>query len=289
MNNSEYFVLKPSFTTMSLPKTRYKTQNNQNPQGENNANRIEVRESTKHDVEDLANAPDRNLYMGIGFNKNDNKFHVYNDNKEELMKKLGENIKNKEEEDTVELIQKETYYELTNNKKHYRRKYNTELEKVKELKLRPPFITCSLMRNKYIDTKLTANSLFEVMRTDDGKIIQKFDAKKKEKTTRLRGIKGADNLYMEYKEDKLELEKNQGKTFDLNNFGCFKGLTRIAEKDKYLEHQKFKEKLLKKYNNKLPEELQFVTAFEDMNKTILVKSTVIVRLYILQNKRFIFR
>ena len=282
MNNSEYFVLKPSFTTMSLPKTRYKTQNNQNPQGENNANRIEMRESTKHDVEDLANAPDRNLYMGIGFNKNDNKFHVYNDNKEELMKKVGENIKNKEEEDTVELIQKETYYELTNNKKHYRRKYNTELEKVKELKLRPPFITCSLMRNKYIDTKLTANSLFEVMRTDDGKIIQKFDAKKKEKTTRLRGIKGADNLYMEYKEDKLELEKNQGKTFDLNNFGCFKGLTRIAEKNKYLEHQKFKENILKKYNNKLPEELEFVTAFEEMNKLILVKTTVIVRIYILQ-------
>ena len=283
INNSEYFVLKPSFTTMSLPKTRYRIKKEGNNQGENTENRIEMRESTKHDIEDLANAPDKTLYMGIGFNKNDNKFHTYNiDNKEELMIKLGENIKNKEEEEAEELMPKETYYEMTNNKKHYRRKYNIELEKVKELKLRPPFITCSLMRNKYIDTKLTANSLFEIMRNDDGKIIQKFEAKKKEKTTKLRGIKGADNLYMEYKEDKVELQRNQGKTFDLNNFGCFKGLTRIAEKSKYLAHQKFKENLLKEYNNKLPEELEFVTAFEEMNKYILVKSTVIIRIYILQ-------
>ena len=285
INNSEYFVLKPSFTTMSLPKTRIKVQKQQNAQNDNQ-NRIEMRETTKHDVEDLSNAPDRNLYIGIGFNKNDNKFHIYNDNKEEIMIKLGENIKNKEEgEESSELLSKEkneNKYEITNNKKHYRRKYNTELENVKELKLRPPFITCSLMRNKYVDTKLTANSLFEVMRNDDGKIIKKFEAKKKEKPTRLRAFKGAENLYMEYNEDKLELKKNQGKTFDLNNFGYFKGLTRIAEKSKYLEHQKFKEKLLQEYNNKLPEELEFVTAFEDMNKYILVKTTVIVRLYILQ-------
>jgi hypothetical protein len=34
--------------------------------------------------------------MGIGFNKNDNKFHIYNiNNKDELMIKLGENIKKK--------------------------------------------------------------------------------------------------------------------------------------------------------------------------------------------------
>ena len=282
INNSEYFVLKPSFTTMSLPKTRLKVQKKQNAQGENNDNRIEMRETTKHDVEDLSNAPDRNLYIGIGFNKNDNKFHIYNDNKEELKIKLGENIKNKEEEESNELIPKDNNIEITNNKKHYRRKYDSELENVKELELRPPFITCSLMRNKYIDTKLTANSLFEVMRSDEGKIIQKFEAKKKEKTTRLRAIKGAANLYMEYSEDKLELKKCQGKTFDLNNFGFFKGLTRIAEKSKYLEHQKFKEKLLEEYNNNLPEELQFVTAFEEMNKYILVKSPVIVRLYILQ-------
>ena len=282
IHNSEYFVLKPSFTTMSLPKTRNRNAKQRVQGGENNDNRIEMRETTKHDVEDLSNAPDRNLYIGIGFNKNDNKFHIYNNDKEEMMIKLGENVKNKEEEDKVELLQNEENYEITNNKKHYRRKYNTELEKVKELKLRPPFITCSLMRNKFIDSKLTANSLFEVMESDDGKIIQKFDAKKKEKTIRLRGIKGADNLYMEYKEDKLELQRNQGKTFDLNNFGCFKGLTRIAEKNKYLEHQKFKEKLLKEYNNKLPEELEFVTAFEEMNKQILVKSTIILRIYILQ-------
>ena len=283
IHNSEYFVLKPSFTTMSLPKTKFKIDKKKKSKNDNNDNKVEMRVTNKHDIEDLSNAPDKNLYMGLGFNKNDNKFHIYNiTNKDELMIKLGENIKNKEEEENIELISKDNFVEITNNKKHYRRKYNTELENIKELKLRPPFITCSLMRNKYIDSKLSASNLFEAMRTEDGKIIQKFDAKKKEKTTRLRGIKGADNLYMEYNEDKLELQKNQGKTFDLNNFGCFKGLTRIAEKNKYLEHKEFKEKLLKKYNNKLPEDLEFVTAFEDMNKTILIKSTVIVRIYILQ-------
>jgi hypothetical protein len=144
----------------------------------------------------------------------------------------------------MELIPKENKVEITNNKKHYRRKYNIELEFVQELELKPPFITCSLMRNKYIDTKMTAKSLFELMSSDEGKIIKKFEAKKKEQT-RLRALKNADNLYMEYKEDFLELEKNQGKTFYLNNFGEFKGLISCAEHNKYLEHQKFKQDLIK--------------------------------------------
>ena len=63
----------------------------------------------------------------------------------------------------MELLPKENNIEITNNKKHYRRKYNIELEYVKELNLRPPFISCTLMRNKFIDTKMTAKSLFELM------------------------------------------------------------------------------------------------------------------------------
>ena len=281
VHNSEYFVLKPSFTTMSLPKNSIKKNRDQNNQGENNDNRIEMLESTKHDVEDCNNVPDKNLYVGIGFNKNDNKFHILEKNKEQLILTLGEHIKNKDEEDTKELLPKENNIEITNNKKHYRRKYDIELEAVKELKLRPPFISCSLMRNKYIDTKMTAKSLFELMRTDEGKIIKKYESKKKE-NVRLRGIKNADNLYMEYKEDFLELQKNQGKTFELNNFGQFKGLIRIAEHNEYKKHQKYKKDLIQKYNNKLPSELEFITAFEDINKYMLIKTPVIVRIYILQ-------
>ena len=281
IHNSEYFVLKPSFTTMSLPKSSIKIQKEQNPQGENTDNRIEMRETTKHDIEDLANIPDRNLYIGIGFNKNDNKFHILDKNKEQLKLTLGEQIKNKDEEDTMELLPKENNIEITNNKKHYRRKYNIELEYVKELNLRPPFISCTLMRNKFIDTKMTAKSLFELMRNDEGKIIKKYEAKKKE-NVRLRGLKNADNLYMEYKEDLDELRINQGKTYDLRKFGEFKGLIRIAKHNEYLEHQNYKKDLLKKYNNKLPPELDFITAFEDINKYMLIKTPVIVRVYILQ-------
>ena len=82
IHNSEYFVLKPSFTTMTIPKTRIKTKKQENGgNGENDGNRVEIQENNKHDVEDLFNVPDRNLYIGIGFNKNDNKFHTYNENK----------------------------------------------------------------------------------------------------------------------------------------------------------------------------------------------------------------
>ena len=280
IHNSEYFVLKPSFTTMSIPKTRIKVE--KNVQGENTENRIEMRESTKHDIEDLNNVPDRNLYIGIGFNKNNNRFHIIEKDKELLMHKLGQQIRNKEEEETVELIPKEDEIEITNNKKHYRRKYNIELESVKELKLRDPFITCHLMRNKYIDKKLNAKNLFDLMRSDEGKIIKLFESKQEENPRLRGGFKRADNLYMKYEENKTELEANQGKTYDLYKFGCFKGLIRIAEKSRYLEHEQFKKKILKKYNNKLPEELEFLTAFDNINKFILLKNQVIVRIYILQ-------
>ena len=100
---------------MSLPKSSIKIQKEQNPQGENTDNRIEMRETTKHDIEDLANIPDRNLYIGIGFNKNDNKFHILDKNKEQLKLTLGEQIKNKD-------AKKETIRKRTSRKSKRRRK-----------------------------------------------------------------------------------------------------------------------------------------------------------------------
>ena len=91
---------------MNLKEKRSKKKKKNN-QGENNENRIEMLESIKHDIEDSNNVPDKNLYIGIGFNKNDNKFHVLEKNKEQLMLTLGEQIKNKDDEDTMELIPKE--------------------------------------------------------------------------------------------------------------------------------------------------------------------------------------
>ena len=92
------------------------------------------------------------------------------------------------------------------------------------------------MRNKYEDTFSSLNNLMEGIRDEKGKIIKKFQAKKREvKTGRLRGV---NNLRMKYTESDQELMRNKELTFDLKNYGYFKGLIRISEKQKYDEHKK---------------------------------------------------
>ena len=43
---------------------------------------------------------------------------------------------------------------------------------------------------------------------------------------------------MKYTESDQELMRNKELTFDLKNYGYFKGLIRISEKQKYNEHKK---------------------------------------------------
>ena len=290
-NNSEYFVIKPSFTVYKLPKklrihnggeTRISNDkidyNSQKDMKELDTKKIHEQEKLKEEdnlIENISNAPDPNLYFPVGYNKNDNPLKAKNT--KDFKNLLGQITSNDDEKEG--LIQK-TEEKITNNKKHYRRIYRKELEDVKELALGAPFIKCHLMRNKYEDTLSSLTNLMEGIRDEQNKIIKKFQPKKKVvQKGRLRAV---NNLRMNYIESDQELMRNKELTFDLKNYGYFKGLIRISETSKNKEHNDYIERIKKKYNEELPPDLKFLTAFDDLGKNILVKRRVIVRVYILE-------
>ena len=289
-HNSEFFVVKPSFTVYRLPKRlRPKSEdskisndkidyNGQADMQELDTKKIHEKEKEKEEdnlVENSSNIPNPDLYFPIGFNKNDNPLRL-KDKKD--TKNLLREVEYNEDEEKEGLIKK-TETKITNNKKHYRRIYRKELEDVKELALGAPFIKCHLMRNKYEDTLSTLNNLMEGVRDEKNKIIKRFKPKKVEKTNRLRGI---NNLRMNYIETDEELMRNKELTFDLKNYGYFKGLIRISEKTKYDEHKNYIRNMQNRFGGELPSELSFLTAFDDLGKSVLVKRSVIVRVYVLE-------
>ena len=289
-HNSEYFVIKPAFTVYKLPKRLMpKTEetkisndkidyNGKEDMQELDTKKIHENEKIKEEenlVENTNNVPNPDLYFPIGFNKNDNPMRLRE--KKETKNLLGELEYNEDEE--KEGLIKKTENKITNNKKHYRRIYRKELESVAELALGAPFIKCHLMRNKYEDTLSSLNNLMEGVRDESNKIIKRFKPKKVEKTNRLRGI---NNLRMNYIETDEELMRNKELTFDLKNYGYFKGLIRISEKTKYDEHKNYIRNMQNRYGGELPPELSFLTAFDDLGKSVLVKRSVIVRVYVLE-------
>jgi len=290
-DNSEYFVIKPSFTQYSLPKRlkkKVEESQNKNENGqpdsmkELDTKKIHEKEKDENEnlVENLKNVPNSDLYFPIGYNKNDNPLKLKE--KKKTTDLLGEiTIDDEEKEGLI----KKTQEKITNNKKHYRRIYRKELEKVKELSSGAPFIKCTLMRNKYEDSLSSLTSLYEGIKDENNKILKEFKPKKKEQqSTKLRaGRKKIDNLSMKYIENEEELRKSKGKTFDLEkDYGYFKGLIRIAEKTEYDKHKEFIKNMTNNCGGKLPEELTFLNAFDDFCKSVLVKRNVIVRIYILE-------
>lgn len=290
-DNSEYFALKPSFTIYNLPQKSKKSGKNVN-----NANKNEIKiENGMRELDNKSNVgfiddfgeenlvenpqcvPNSDLYFPIGFNKNENP--LKGKEKGDIKKMLGE-IELSDDEDEKQGLIKKTGKKITNNKKHYRRIYRKELENVKELALGAPFIKCHLLRNKYEDTLSSITNLLEGVKDENNKIIKKFKPKKPEKKGgKLRAV---NNLRMNYRETDEELMRNKELTFDLKNYGYFKGLIRIAEKSKYDEHKQYIQNIIDKYKGELPPELTFLTAFDDLGKNVLVKRSVIVRVYILE-------
>ena len=247
-DNSEYFALKPSFTIYNLPqKSKQKSGKKEKI---NNDNKIKI-ENGMRELDNKSNVgfiddfeeenlvenpqcvPSSDLYFPIGFNKNDNNLKLID--KKNVKNLLGE-VQLDEEDNEKEALIKKTETKISNNKKHYRRIYRKELEDVKELALGAPFIKIHLMRNKYEDTLSSINNLMEGIRDENNKIIKTYKPKKVVKTNRLRGI---NNLRMNYIETDQELMRNKELTFDLKNYGYFKGLIRISEKTKYDEHKNY--------------------------------------------------
>ena len=260
-NNSEYFIIKPTFKKYPLPNKIKKAKGKKENEDINE----------DYLIEDINNAPDLNLYFPLGFNKNDNPFKI-----NKIIKKQIVNIL--DDDESEKMIQMEEN-KLNINKKHYRRIYKKELENVKELSLGAPFIKCHLLRNKYEDSSSSLNNLLEAIKDEDNKIIKKFKQRKVEREGRLRAI---NNLRMNYIETDEELLRNKELIFDTKNYGYFKGLMRIASKSDYDEHNNYVKSIKDKYKGDLPQELKFLTAFEDLGKSVLVKRNIIVRVYILE-------
>ena len=289
-DNSEYFVIKPAFKVYTLPKRLkvpkqdeakisndkidYNAQNDMKELDTKKIHEIPKEKEEENLVENTNNVPNPDLYFPIGFNKNDNPLKLIEKDVKNL---LGEKTYNDDEE--KEGLIKKTEKKISNNKKHYRRIYRKELEDVKELALGAPFIKCHLMRNKYEDTLSSLTNLMEGVRDDNNKIIKKFKPKKVEKTARLRAI---NNLRMNYIETDEELMRNKELTFDLKNYGYFKGLIRISEKTQYDEHKNYIKNMANRFGGELPTDLNFLTAFDDLGKSVLVKRSVIVRVYVLE-------
>ena len=287
-DNSEFFVIKPSFIEYQLPK-RLKKKSDQSKtiakvNGQENMQELDTKKDyekinnpdQENLVENTSNVPNPDLYFPVGFNKNDNNLKLID--KKNVKNLLGE-VQLDEEDNEKEALIKKTETKISNNKKHYRRIYRKELEDVKELALGAPFIKIHLMRNKYEDTLSSINNLMEGIRDENNKIIKTYKPKKVVKTNRLRGI---NNLRMNYIETDQELMRNKELTFDLKNYGYFKLLIRISEKTKYYEHKNYIKNIQKRFGGELPPDLTFLTAFDDLGKSVLVKRSVIVRVYILE-------
>ena len=206
------------------------------------------------EIENLEIAPSNKYYMGIGYiNKIDS-------NEDENSKK------NKKEKSKI-----------INISKHYRRYYGMELERVKELKLSSPFNSSFVRRGKDTDVK-NENDIFSAISEIGNKIIKSYPLIEDKRTF--------EDIEKEEKESKKRifrealLENIVPKNLKNRGYGKFKAVIRIAEKSKMEEY----EKAIEKYKSK-PEiinELKNLRKYEKLTKGILVRNSVIIRIYVLQ-------
>ena len=135
--------------------------------------------------------------------------------------------------------------------KHYRRIYYTGLEENNELNLRSPFTTCMVRRTNTLD-KSDVNNLFSSLGDGDNKIIKNYKAedenKSYEERQRLKN-KNKDNwrtkrLRGRKTEEKEKLVKNKDeiipRNFRFSEFGKFKGVIRVTEKEKMDEYKSYR-------------------------------------------------
>ena len=228
-DNSDFYVIKPSFSTFVLPGVK--------------KNSKEYRE---YMIENTNEKPSEILYFPIGFNRRSN---------------------------NVKMIDSEK-----NNKKHYRRIYGKELEKVEELGLGSPFLKCSLVRGKYIDEQ-SSSDIFDAMKSIDSKIVKQYSSEENELLDMMRQQTLGTTDYATAEKENM---KNLAMSFDLKDYGVFKGLIRIGEKSKMDEYEKVIQKIKAENNGTIPKEYHFLSQFNEVSKNILVVHSVIIRVYVLE-------
>ena len=207
------------------------------------------------DIENIDEAPSNKYYMGIGY-----------------ISKPDVN-----EEDEYGKIIKKDKRKIYNITKHYRRYYGIELERVKELGLVSPFNSSFVRRGKDSDIK-DETAIFSAISDMGNKIIKSYPLIEDNRT---------------YEEIEKEEKENKRKAFvealkenivpkNLKNrgYGKFKAVIRVAEKKKMEEY----EKAISKYksNPEMLKELKNLRKYEKLTRGILIRNSVIIRIYILQ-------
>ena len=249
-NDSEYFVVLPQYKNYFVPGSN-KHKGNKTP----------------YLREDSSLAPSSDYYYAIGYIPKPNR---------------------EKEEDNHGVKIETDVGKIYNIKKHYRRYFGTDLERVNELKIKSPFYTAYLRRGKDKDVK-DETAIFTALSEINNKIIKKYDPKdddksyeekEKLKQFQTKSSKMFGGLLKKQLEDaKIVLPRNLSD----RGFGKFKAVIRICEKKKMDDFQKEIEKFKSK-DEKIMSELKNVEKYENLTKSILVKHEVIIRVYILEIK-----
>ena len=193
-------------------------------------------------IEDLSKRPSKDLYFPVGY--------------------------------ILRIKEKKKNEDLT---KHYRRIYRQPLENVKELKLKSPFNKAKIRRGKYIDKK-NETDLFETMRDIHSKILSQFSADPLN-TISINNERQSISSIMSGPSQEGFMGNNNDE--NQKEYGRFKGVIRICEKQKMEMYNKKIEEAIEKAGP-LATNFKNFDKYEDLRKKILAKRNVIVRLYILE-------
>ena len=153
--------------------------------------------------------------------------------------------------------------------KHYRRKYGCSLEHVKELNLKSPFNVRKIRRGKYSD-KAEVTVLFEALRDVNSKVIYRYGKEVIQDDTSSKNSEASQISQVGFLDNKNKDEKHYGK---------FKGLIRVIEKSKKEEYEK---EIKKAQEDGGIEKMKNLNIYENLQKKLITKKNIIVRLYILE-------
>ena len=243
---SEYFVLLPQYHTYFIPGSNKHKGNH-----------------TGYQKEDLSLAPSPDYYIPIGY----------------IPKP--DNSKEKPDEKKIEINDGRIY----NIKKHYRRYYRQELEKVKELKIKSPFHIAYLRRGKDKDNK-EETALFNALSNEKNKILKSYDPKDDDLTWEEKEKKRKEKFRNQlFFGELLQKQINDTDALPRNlmdrGFGKFKSVIRVCDKETLDKFQKEIDNFKSK-DERVLQELKNVEKYEKLTKNILVKHEVIIRVYILE-------
>ena len=243
----EYFVVLPQYKTFFIPGSE---EHRGNKKG--------------YQIEDLSLSPSKDDYLPIGY------IPKYNHDKDtNYQEKMTEEEKGK----------------IYNIKKHYRRFYRTELEKVHKLNIKSPFYTSYIRRGKDKDLK-DETAIFTALANEKNKIIKSYDPKDDNKTweekEKIKKEKRLNNrIFGGLLANQLNGENVLPRNLRDRGFGKFKAVIRVCDKETLNKFQKEIDNF-KSRDERVIKELKNIEKYEKLTKSILVKHEVIIRVYILE-------